>query len=142
MNDSTTARLARDGTGPSRAKSDCDGRHAPAEVNQGGSACDKYSERRATPDDAFRALRAYCRGFRAGVAAASDAEGRAYVSEARAVAVLRALGLASDDAAMILDVAREDAAAIFGADSDSYDVRCVAAQLVIDLVRVRLARLE
>lgn len=136
MNDSTTARLARDGTSPSRAQNDCGGRHAPAEINQRGSACAQ------TADDALRALRAYCRGFRAGVSAASDAEGRAFVAEARTVAVLRALGTSADDAHMILDAARNDAAAVVGLDSDSYDVRCVAALLVIQLVRARLGRGE
>lgn len=91
--------------------------------------------------DPLHAVRAYCRGHRAGVAAASDAEGRAYIAEARLVAVLKALGMSLDDAGMLLDVAREDASAILGTDADSYDTRCVAAQLVLDVVRLRLARL-
>lgn len=91
--------------------------------------------------DPLCSLRAYCRGHRAGVAAASDAEGRCYVAEARAVAVLRALGVSPADARMVIDLAREDAAAILGADADAYDMRCIAAQLVIDAVRVQIARL-
>ncbi|MCE7893965.1 MAG: hypothetical protein DYH12_30425 [Sorangiineae bacterium PRO1] len=102
----------------------------------------EYSEIRSTPDDPLHALRAHCRGFRAGVAAASDAEGRAFIAEARAVAVLRALGTSAGDANMILDAARDDAAAVLGLDADAYDVRCVAALLVIDLLRARLGGVE
>lgn len=100
----------------------------------------QYPATETSDQTVMAALRAHCRGFRAGVAAASDAEGRAFVTEARAVAVLRALGLPSPDAAMALDVAREDAATIVGADADTYDVRCVAALLVIELIRAKIGR--
>lgn len=112
-------------------------RKQPARQDRPRSSVD-YSEIRNTPDDPLQVLRAHCRGFRIGVAAASDAEGRAFVAEARAAAVLRAAATPADDAHMILDVARGDAAAVLGPDADAYDVRCVAALLVLDMVRARL----